>query len=193
MRRPSSDRTDPLPSSGHERWHRRSANRSPAQCSSLLPLFALLGVILYWMLPGHGCASRVSRAALLAYIVFYPAFDASVGLGSGTLLQSWRGLTAVEQATLEPAIMRFFFEPSSPVFWVAVAASLAWSVGAIAVAIALWRPAGWQVGLSLLVAGLAMTVDHIPPFGPLTGMLVAIAAWRFLAGATMGARAHTAR
>lgn len=71
----------------------------------LLPLFALLGAVVYWMLPVRGRASRVSRVALLAYIVLYPAFDAAVGLGSGALLQTWRGLSTVERATLEPAIM----------------------------------------------------------------------------------------
>ena len=159
----------------------------------LLPLFALLGVIVYWMLPARGRASRIGRGALLAYSVLYPAFDAAVGLGSGTLLQTWRDLPSAERATLEPAIMRFFFEPTSPVFWVAGAASASWSIGALAASVALWRPAGWRVGLPLVVAGLAMAVDHVPPFGPLAGLMVATAAWQFLAGSRSRSRGSATR
>lgn len=147
---------------------------------ALFPLFALLGVVVYWMLPARGRISRFSRGALLAYILLYPAFDALVGLGSGTLLQHWNEYTPAEQVVLKSAILHFFFDPSSVAFWVAGAASTMWLFGAVAAAVALWRTKGWRVGLPLLVAGLAMTVDHIPPFGPLAGVMVATAAWQFL-------------
>src|SRR5215471_3692896 len=52
----------------------------------LLPLWPMLGLIVLWMLPQQGTASRVSRIALAAYVVLYPAFDSLVGIGTGVLL-----------------------------------------------------------------------------------------------------------
>ena len=132
------------------------------------------------MLPARGRVSRFSRGALLAYIVPYPAFDALVGLGSGTILQHRNDYTPTEQAVFEPAILHFFFDPSSVSFWVAGAVPAMWLFGAVVAAIVLWRTKVWRVGFPLLIAGLAMTVDHIPPFGPVAGLMVAIAAWQFL-------------
>src|SRR5262245_40358517 len=60
-----------------------------------LGLFPLLGLVVLWMLPAGGAASRVSRLALAAYIVLYPAFDTLVGIGSSNLIRY--------RATLPPA------------------------------------------------------------------------------------------
>ena len=46
-----------------------------------------------------------------------------------------------------------------------------------------WEHQRWSASEDCEAAssGLAMTVDHMPPFGPLAGLMVAIAAWQFLA------------
>jgi hypothetical protein len=49
-----------------------------------LLLILLLAVAVYWLTEGlTGAAARVSRAALLPYLVFYIAFDSIVGVSAG--------------------------------------------------------------------------------------------------------------
>jgi hypothetical protein len=145
-----------------------------------LGLFPLLGLVVQWMLPSHGPASRVSRLALAAYIVLYPAFDALVGIGSSILIRYRQTLSPTDQAVLDPVIKSLFFDSSSIAFVLAGVASLTWGIGAIAAAVALWRRRSWQVGLPLIVAGVAMTLDHAPPFGVVGGAMLALAVWQFL-------------
>jgi hypothetical protein len=144
-----------------------------------LALFPLLGLTVLWMLPARGQARQFSRISLFVFIVLYPAFDALVGIGSAILLDYRATLSPEGQAVLDPAIQRFFFDTANPAFWLAAAASAAWSVGAIAAAIALWRQDGWRVGLPLFLAGLLLGVDHAPPMGTVAGLLLALAVWQF--------------
>jgi hypothetical protein len=48
-------------------------------------------------------AARVSRVALLPYLVFYSAFDAVVGLSNGLVVQHGSELPPAEQAVLPGA------------------------------------------------------------------------------------------
>jgi hypothetical protein len=75
-----------------------------------LALFPLLGLVTWWMLPLGRTASLVSRAALAAYIVLYPAYDALVGIGSSVLLRYRQTLPAADQAVLDPVIKGLFFD-----------------------------------------------------------------------------------
>jgi hypothetical protein len=145
-----------------------------------LALFPLLGLTVLWMLPADGTASRVSRLAIAAYIVLYPAFDALVGIGSYVLIQYRATLAPAEQTVLEPVIKSLFFDYSSVAFKLAGGASIAWGSGVVAAAVALWRKSGWQAGVPLALAGIAMSVDHAPPFGTLAGITLALAVWQFL-------------
>lgn len=145
-----------------------------------MPLFAVLGLIVLWMLPGRGTASQVSQIALGAYMVLYPAFDALVGIGSGFLLEQRSMLGAADQPVLDRALQALFFDPTGVPLRMAIVASTSWSVGAVAGAISLWRPAGWQVAAPLLVSGVALGVGHVPPLGPLAGVMLATASWQFL-------------
>jgi len=145
-----------------------------------LALFPLLGLTVLWMLPAEGRASRISRVALAVFIVLYPAFDGLVGIGSAILLDYRATLSSEGQAVLEPAIQRLFFDTGTPAFWLAVAASAAWSIGAIAAAVALWGQDGWRVGLPLFLAGVLLGIDHAPPMGTVAGLMLALAVWQFL-------------
>jgi len=145
-----------------------------------LAVFPLLGIVVWRMLPAHGTASRVSRVALALYVVLYPAFDALVGIGSSILIRYRGTLSVTDRAVIDPVIKGLFFDFASPARWLAAAASLAWGTGVIAAAVALWRESGWQVGLPLALAGVAMALDHMPPFGVVAGLTLGIAVWQFL-------------
>jgi len=145
-----------------------------------LGLFPLLGLTVLWMLPCNGIAGRISRVALAAYIVLYPAFDALVGIGSYILIQYRETLSTAEQMVINPVIKNFFFDYSGVAFKLAAAASIAWGIGVVAAAAAVWRPSSWRVALPLAIAGLAMSVDHAPPFGILAGTMLGAAVRQFL-------------
>ena len=74
-----------------------------------LGLWPLLGLVVLWMLPAHGTASQVSRAALAAYIILYPAFDALVGIGSATLVRYRQTLPVDDQTVIDPVIKGLLF------------------------------------------------------------------------------------
>jgi hypothetical protein len=53
-----------------------------------LLLILLLAVAVYWLTEGlTSTAARISRVALLPYLVFYSAFDAVVGLSNGLVVK----------------------------------------------------------------------------------------------------------
>jgi hypothetical protein len=145
-----------------------------------LALFPLLGLVVLWMLPADGTASRVSRVALAAYIVLYPAFDALVGIGSHILIQYRQSLSPADRPVIDTVIKDLFYDQSGIAFKLAAAGSITWGVGLIAAAVGLWRGRRWPVALPLAVAGVAMSVNHAPPFGTLTAIMLGAAVWQFL-------------
>jgi hypothetical protein len=145
-----------------------------------LGLFPLLGLVTWWMLPPRGTASRVSRAALAVYIILYPAYDALVGIGASVLLRYRQALPAADQAVLDPVIKGLFFDYSGVPYVLGATASTVWGIGAVAAAVAVWREAGWRVGLPLAGAGLVLGADHSAPFGAVAGLLLGLAVWPFL-------------
>jgi hypothetical protein len=53
-----------------------------------LPLFGLLGLVLWFLTEGlEGPAATTSRLALVSFLVFYSAFDSAVGIATGLLVQ----------------------------------------------------------------------------------------------------------
>jgi hypothetical protein len=66
-----------------------------------LLLILLLAVAVYWLTEGlTSTAARISRVALLPYLVFYSAFDAVVGLSNGLVVKYGAELPPAEQAVL---------------------------------------------------------------------------------------------
>jgi len=155
----------------------------------MLPLWPVLGLIVFWMLPHDRTWSRVSRIALVAYVVLYPAFDSLVGIGTGVQLGYRATLNAAGQAVLDPAIQLLFFDPSGVPEVLSMAGSVAWTVAAIAAAVSLWRPTGWRIAVPLIVCGMLMGWGHTWPMGPLANVALAIAAWQFLIYQKRSARA----
>jgi hypothetical protein len=81
-----------------------------------LGLFPLLGLAVAWMLPATGSARTVSRVALAAFVVLYPAFDALVGIGSYILIHYRKTLSAADRAVIDPVIKDLFFDYSGIAF-----------------------------------------------------------------------------
>jgi hypothetical protein len=154
-----------------------------------LGLFPLLGLTVWWMLPSRGILVWISQAALALYMVLYTALDAVVGLGSYILVRHRGEVAAADRPGVDSAFTALFFD-SSVTDWLGRAASDAWGVGVIAAAVAVWRTGGWRVALPLLIAGIAMSVSHFPPYGAIAGAALGLAVWMWRLQNTETARSE---
>lgn len=78
-------------------------------------IFGLLGLALYYWLDGlSGRAARVGRIALACFVVFYPAFDALVGIGTGVMVQSAQQLDPSQLPAAQKLIETFWNNVNSP-------------------------------------------------------------------------------
>src|SRR5918999_2083026 len=127
----------------------------------------LLGLAGYLLLRGvESRAAAVSRVALIFFLVFYTAYEVTVGVGTGILVDYAKGLPAAEQAVVADAIQDYnrnaiLADPSVAL----VLGTLGWVVAMAAAAVAFRRAgAGWPV--TLLVGFAALFAIHPPPIGP---------------------------
>jgi hypothetical protein len=138
----------------------------------------LMAVAFELLLRGvEGTAARVSRIALVPFVVFYTAFEILQGIGSGILVHSVNGLPEDERATGANLVQDFaenILIRDAGVF-VAIG-SLALITAAIAAGVALYRHAGAPVSVPVLL-GLAgfLISAHPPPYGP-TGLALFVVA-----------------
>jgi hypothetical protein len=143
-----------------------------------LLLILLLAVAVSWLTEGlSGTAARVSRGALLPYLVFYSAFDSIVGVSRGLVVHYGSQLSSVQQAVL-PGVIDALNSPTSPVpFTISLIGSLAWAVAVVAAAVAL-RQAGasWTATIPLGLIGVIGAIDHAAPYGPIAMTLFVVAA-----------------
>jgi hypothetical protein len=127
----------------------------------------LLGLATYLLLNGlRGWASAVSRVALIVFLVFYTAYEATVGVATGILVDHANGLPAGEQGVVADAIQDLNRNPilADPSISL-VLGGVGWIVAMVAAAIAFRRAgAGWPVPLVLGFASLFAI--HPPPIGP---------------------------
>src|SRR6266481_440986 len=64
-----------------------------------LPLFCLLALSVYLLLDGvQGTLATLSRVALGIFVIFYPALDAILGIGTGALVSYGQGTVGFLQA-----------------------------------------------------------------------------------------------
>jgi hypothetical protein len=122
-------------------------------------------------------AATVSRIALVFFLVFYTAYEVTVGLGTGVLTDYANGLPSAEQAAVADAIQHLNGNNvlGDPVSVSLVAGLLGWVVAMVAAAVALRRAgAGWP--LTLLVGLSALFAIHPPPVGPAALVCFALAA-----------------
>ena len=146
--------------------------------TAFLLLTPLLGIAVYLLLSGlEGRAATVSRVALIFFLVFYTAYEVTVGIGTGILVDYANGRPAAEQAVLAEAIQdlnrnAITADPASIALILGV---LGWVVAMVAAAVAFRRAgAGW---LPTALLGLASAfVIHPPPVGPIALVCFAMAA-----------------
>jgi hypothetical protein len=156
--------------------------------AAMLLLFPLLGIAVFWLLQGlQGTAATVSRVALVFFLVFYTAYEVTVGVGTGVLVDYADGLPPAEQAAVADAIQdlnrnALLSDPSLSL----VLGVLGWAVAMFAAALA-FRRAGAGRLITALVAGAALLAIHPPPVGPLglasfVAAAVLIERWRARTG-----------
>ena len=125
----------------------------------------------------HGRAATVSRVALVFFLVFYTAYEVTIGLGTGILVDYANGLPAAEQAAVADAIQHLNGNAvlGDPVSVSLVAGVLGWAVAMVAAAVAIRRAgAGWPATVLLGLA--ALFAVHPPPIGPAALVCFAAAA-----------------
>ena len=140
-----------------------------------IPLMAFAVLLLLRGLHGH--AAIVSRIALVFFLVFYTAYEVTVGLGTGVLTEYANGLPASEQAVVADAIQHLNEDNilGDPMSVSLALGLLGWMAAMIAAAVAFRRSgAGWP--LTLLVGLTALFAIHPPPIGPAALVCFAAAA-----------------
>jgi hypothetical protein len=126
-----------------------------------LVIFGLLALVLYYWLEGlPGRAARLGRIALACFVVFYPSFDALVGIGTGVLLQSVQQLDP-SQLPVTQKLVDIFWEK-------ATSAPLGGAVGFIG-------SIGWAGAVLALVVARSSRTGRVPV------AVVAIIAWLLIA------------
>jgi hypothetical protein len=132
-----------------------------------VPLIGLIALAVYLLTDGlEGQAVSVSRWAIAVFAVFFSAYDAAAGIGTGYVLNEAEGLSAEEQETVWQ-LVKDLPELSLP-FGLSIVGTGAWVVALIAAARAL-RNAGASRGpfVFLILAGVFLLGGHPFPFGTL--------------------------
>ena len=147
-----------------------------------VPLIGLIALAAYLLTDGlEGRAVSVSRWAIGVFAVFFSAYDAAAGIGTGYALRNAQGLSAEAQAAVYEVVKDL--PVISLPFVLSVVGSLAWAVALIAAAIAL-RRAGASRGpfILLVLAGVFLLGGHPYPYGTLAfACFFLAAAWLELA------------
>src|SRR5215218_1759482 len=147
-----------------------------------VPLIGLIALAVYLLTEGlEGRAVSVSRWATGVFAVFFSAYDAAAGIGTGYALRNAQGLPAGAQEAIYEAVKDM--PVLSLIFGLSIVGTLAWVVALIAAAIAL-RRAGASRGPSvlLILAGVFLMGGHPYPAGTLAfGSFFLAAAWLELA------------
>jgi hypothetical protein len=147
-----------------------------------VPLIGLIALAVYLLTEGlEGRAVNVSRWAIGVFAVFFSAYDAAAGIGTGYALRNAQGLSAEAQAAIYQAVkdLPLFSLP----FVLSIVGTLGWAVALIAAAIAL-RRAGASRGpfVLLILAGVFLMGGHPYPQGTLAfGCFFLATAWLELA------------
>src|ERR687889_2515929 len=122
-----------------------------------VPLFGLMALAVYLLTEGlEGRAVSVSRWAIGVFAVFFSAYDAAAGIGTGYALRNAQGLSAQGQAAVYETVkdLPLFSLP----FGLSVVGTLGWAVAVIAAAIALRRAGATRGPFILLILAGGVTV-----------------------------------
>jgi hypothetical protein len=155
----------------------------------------LMAVAVYLLLRGiEGTAARISRIALVPFVVVYGAYEVLLGIGAGILVQDVNGLAGSEKAAGAALVNEFTDNVLIRGFSVLSSiGALAFITAMIAAGLALRREAAAPLAVPVLLglSGFLITA-HPPPFGP-TGLVLFIAAVLLVVRSQAPARAPAPR
>jgi hypothetical protein len=155
--------------------------------TAFLFFIPLMAFAAYLLLGGlQGSAATVSRVGLILFLVFYTAYEVTIGLGTGILVDYAADLPAAEQAAVADAIQHYNGDAvvGDPVSVALILGLVGWMVAMLAAAVA-FRRAGASWLIVALLALAALFAIHPPPVGPAALVCFAAAAvlierWRSL-------------
>ena len=136
-----------------------------------LLLFPLLGLAAYLLVQDVGnVAATVSRVAIAVFVPIYAAFDALMGIGTGTLVQISQMVPAEQRASAASVANAFY--DSATLYAIAAAGSIAWVVAMLAAAVAFNPPQRrrWVavVAVIIFMAGGWARTNLVQPDGMMT-------------------------
>jgi hypothetical protein len=146
--------------------------------TAFLFFIPLIAAVVYLLLDGvESRAATVSRISLVFFLVFYTAYEVTIGLVSGILIDYANGLPAAEQAAVADAIEYFNHDDllGDPISVSLLLGFFGWVVALIAAAVAFKR-SGFGWGVTVLVGIAAVFAIHPPPVGPVALICLALAA-----------------
>lgn len=109
----------------------------------LLPLFCLIALAVYLLIDDvHNGMATLSRVALGVFVIFYPALDGILGVGTGIIVLFGKSLPVIQQVTLERTL---------DMIWRSPIVNLIGDLGAL----------GWVLGV--LTAVTALSYPKKPP------------------------------
>ena len=156
----------------------------------MLLFIPLMAAVIYLLVRGiESTAARVSRIALIPFVVFYSAWEILQGIANGVLVDEVNALPAAEQGTGADLIQAFAESPLVRDLGVfAIIGSLGLLIATLAAGMALRSDADAPVSVAVLFgfSGLLITA-HPPPFGPI-GLVLFVVAFILLARSESAAR-----
>lgn len=171
----------PLPDNGiYDGLHDHSRRWQVVHVTQLV-FIGLLAVMMYLLVEGTaGRWTTVSRWALLPFVLFYGAFEAVTGIGTGVLIDHARTLPDDEQVVAAGIIEAYWDNRiAGNVSVFSVIGALSWLVAVVGAVVALRRIGAPRSALVLPgLGGLLFAISHAPPFGPVALVLIAAAVVR---------------
>jgi hypothetical protein len=141
-----------------------------------LALIGLVALSVLLLADGFGrAATWVTRLSVGTFMVFFSAYDAIAGIGTGLAMRSARGLSATQQDGVLAVVKDW--PALGPVFALGILGTLGWFVAVGALALAARRQgASRSVWISLALAAVFLLGGHPFPFGTLAFGFLAVAA-----------------
>ncbi|MDJ1430580.1 hypothetical protein [Halostagnicola sp. A-GB9-2] len=140
----------------------------------LLPLFGLLGVVLYVLLAGYrGTTATIGRIGIAGYLVCYIAFESIAGIATGILLRESQNLSTEQQEGVEAVLQVIFTEPINGVVGVlALLGTIGILLAVVAIGVVLRRSGAPLVPLVLLGGAPIAIVAHGSGLADVIGMVL---------------------
>ena len=137
----------------------------------------LMGLAVFGLLRGlDSRAATVSRVSMVLFLVFYTAYEVTVGIGTGILVSYANGLSPADQTVVADVIQDYNRSDvvGDPVSIALILGFFGWVVAMFAAARA-FRVAGAGWAPVVLLGVAALFAIHPPPIGPVGLVSFAVA------------------